>query len=302
MKVKVTVPATTANLGPGFDCLGLALDLTNTVEMEMAAQNVLAITAEGEGAADLPRDASNLVIQAAHLLFDVVGQRPSGLRLHCHNQIPVGSGLGSSAAAILGGMLAANGVLGNPLTRAEVLQLAIAYEGHPDNVAPAMLGGLVLGVQDGASWQLESVSVPPLQLVYVLPDFAFPTTAARQALPTAVPLSDAIFNAGRVALLVRALASGDFTKLGVAMQDRLHQPYRIPLVPGLAAAMAAACDAGAAGVAISGAGPGLIAFAAASHQAIAQAIQKAYMAAGLSSRVWMLSVATTGAVVSSLAS
>ncbi len=300
MKVKVTVPATTANLGPGFDCLGLALDLSNTFELETADPGVLSITAEGEGAAALPRDASNLVIEAAHLLFDAVGKRPSGLRLHCHNLIPVGSGLGSSAAAILGGMLAANGVLGSPLTPEEVLDLAIRYEGHPDNVAPAMMGGLILGVRDGETWLLEPIAMPPMQVAYVLPDFDFPTTAARDALPTAVSMADAIFNAGRVGLLVRALAAGDFAKLAVAMQDRLHQPYRIPLVPGMAAAMEAAQHAGAAGVAISGAGPSLMAFAPDGHQAIIAAMTAAFTGAGLANRSWILPVATTGAEVVSV--
>lgn len=297
MKVKVTVPATTANLGPGFDCLGLALDLTNTFELALAEPGVLAITAEGEGAAGLPRGASNLAIQAAHLLFDAAGQRPLGLRLHCHNQIPVGSGLGSSASAILGGMLAANGVLGSPLAPEDVLELAIQYEGHPDNVAPAMLGGLVLGLRNGDTWHLEPIATPPLQVAYVLPDFDFPTATARHALPTAVPLADAIFNAGRMGLLVRALAAGDYGRLAIAMQDRLHQPYRIPLVPGMAAAMDAAREAGAAGVAISGAGPSLIVFAPDGHQAILAAMQAAFAAAGLASRAWVLPVASTGAAV-----
>lgn len=297
MKVTVTIPATSANLGPGFDCLGLALDLRNTITLETAAPGHFSLTISGEGAAALPHDADNLVARAAEALFQTVGQRPSGLRFHLHNEIPVGSGLGSSAAATLGGMLAANGALGHPLSDAEVLQLAIEYEGHPDNVAPALLGGLTLGVRQEESWRLEQIDTPPMQVVYVLPHFTFPTEKARQVLPTAVPLADAIFNAGRVALLVRALAAGDYAQLAVAMQDRLHQPYRIPLVPGLAAAMDAARAAGAAGVALSGAGPSLIAFAPANHQAIATAAVAAFTAAGLKSRAWLLPVTASGAAV-----
>lgn len=298
MKVKVTIPATSANLGPGFDCLGLALELTNTIELCTAAPGVLEITAAGEGAADLPRDANNLVVEATNVLFAAVGKQPPGLRIHLHNHIPVGSGLGSSAAAILGGMLAANGLLGSPLTPAEVLDLAIRYEGHPDNVAPAMLGGLVLGVQDGENWHLDPIPIPPMQVAYVLPDFQFPTVAARAVLPTAVSRPDAIFNAGRVGLLVRALAAANFAALRIAVQDRLHQPYRIPLVPGLAAAMEAALASGAAAVALSGAGPSLIAFAPDGHEAINRAAQNAFQAAGLTSRAWVLPVALGGAVVS----
>jgi homoserine kinase len=298
MKAKVTVPATTANLGPGFDCLGMALDLTNTFVLEMAEAGILSVTADGEGAATLPGDASNLLVKAAYFLFDAVGKRPSGLRLHCHNHIPVGSGLGSSATAVLGGMLAANTLLGAPLTPQEVLALAIAYEGHPDNVAPALWGGLTLSVPQGEGWHVEPIATPPMQVAYVLPQFALSTAAARHALPTAVSLADATFNAGRVGLLVHALAAGDFAKLAIAMQDRLHQPYRIPLVPGMAAAMDAAQEAGAAGVAISGAGPGVVAFASAGHSAIVAAMQAAFAGAGIASRAWVLPMASSGAVVS----
>lgn len=295
--VRITIPATSANLGPGFDCLGLALGLYNHIEMATAVSLTFSISISGEGAMQLPEDETNLVWQAANALWQQAGQRPSGLHVRLHNEIPVGSGLGSSATAILGGMLAANALIGSPLSAAEVLRLAIAYEGHPDNVAPAMSGGLVLSVQDGDDWLLEAVPVPALQVVYVLPEFDLPTQQARAVLPTAVSRSDAIFNAARVGLLLRALSTADFARLAVAMQDRLHQPYRIPLVPGLARAMEAAVAAGAAGVALSGAGPSLIAFAPANHAAIAQATTGAFAAAGLHSRAWVLPVAATGATV-----
>jgi len=304
MKVQVTIPATTANLGPGFDCLGLALDLTNTVTFTAVDATAVAstavpltITATGEGAAELPRDEGNLVLRAAERVFDVVGKRTANLHIHQHNNIPVSSGLGSSAAAVLGGMLAANGLLGSPLSRDDVLQLAIEMEGHPDNVAPALYGGLVLSVRDAAGWHVEPIAMPLLQVVYVLPDFDFPTAAARAALPTQVSLADAVFNAGRVGLLVRALAAADYDLLAVAMQDRLHQPYRIPLVPGLAGALAAARTAGAVGAAISGAGPSVVAFAATGHEEIAAAITAAFTEAGLTSRTWILPVAQHGADV-----
>lgn len=295
--VHITIPATSANLGPGFDCLGLALALYNHVEMTTAVSSPFAISITGEGAGRLPADETNLVWRAANALWQQVGQRPSGVEVRLHNHIPVGSGLGSSATAILGGMLAANALIGSPLSAAQVLRLAIAYEGHPDNVVPALWGGLVLSVAHGADWVLEPVPVPPLEVVYVLPEFDLPTQQARAVLPTAVARGDAIFNAARVGLLLRALSTADFARLAIAMQDRLHQPYRIPLVPGLGAAMAAAVAAGAAGVALSGAGPSLIAFAAANHAAIAQAASDAFAAAGLPSRTWVLPVAETGATV-----
>ncbi len=295
--VHITIPATSANLGPGFDCLGLALALYNHVEMTTAVAPAFSLSIRGEGAGRLPEDETNLVWQAANALWQQAGQRPSGVHVRLHNHIPVGSGLGSSATAILGGMLAANALIGNPFSAAEVLRLAIAYEGHPDNVVPAMCGGLVLSVAHGAEWLLERVPMPPLQVVYVLPEFDLPTQQARAVLPTAVSRSDAIFNAARLGLLLRALSTANFATLAIAMQDRLHQPYRIPLVPGLASAMEAAVAAGAAGVALSGAGPSLIAFAPANHAAIAQAATDAFAAAGLPSRAWVLPVATTGATV-----
>lgn len=299
MKVQVTVPATTANLGPGFDCLGLALGLTNTVTFTAvdATTATTSITITGEGANHLPRDGSNLVLRAAEVVFDGVGERPSTLHIHQHNNIPVGSGLGSSAAAVLGGMLAANGLLGSPLSQEDVLHLAIDMEGHPDNVAPALYGGLVLSVRSHDNWHIEAIAIPPLQVVYVLPDFDFPTAAARAALPAHVPLADAVFNAGRVGLLVRALTAGDFAALATAMQDRLHQPYRIPLVPGLAQALQAAQAAGAASAAISGAGPSVVAFAATGHEKIVTAVTAVFAEAGLHSRAWILPVAQHGAEV-----
>ncbi|MEW5988225.1 MAG: homoserine kinase, partial [Chloroflexota bacterium] len=263
-QVTVTVPATTANLGPGFDCLGLALGLYNEVTFTETAAG-LAIQVTGEGSDRLPADDSNLVVRAAERLFQLAGRRPPGLRVQQRNTIPIGSGLGSSAAAVLGGMLAANALVGYPLARDEVLALAAGVEGHPDNVAPALLGGLVLalaadeestltpaplpGRERGGRLLVEQIDVPPLQVVVVLPAFELPTAVARAALSQQVPLTDAVFNAGRLGLLLRALARGDWAKLGAAMQDRLHQPYRLPLVPGLTEAMAAARAAGAAGVA-----------------------------------------------------
>jgi homoserine kinase len=303
-QVTVTVTATTANLGPGFDCLGLALQLYNRFSWR-PLDNGLSVIVNGEGAGKIPTDESNLAVRAAERLFVEVGQRPSGLALVQENGIPVGSGLGSSATAVVGGLLGANGLLNNPLSREELLALAVEMEGHADNVAPALYGGLTLVVGGdglggathplGAKRHIEKLPVVDLTAVIILPDFDLPTAEARAALPAQVPLADAIFNVSRMGLLVPALASGDYAKLTVAMQDRLHQPYRLPLIPGMAAAFTAVRQAGAAAVALSGAGPSLIAFAPDNHTAIGEAGQAAFAAVGLKSRVYKLGIDTRGA-------
>lgn len=296
MSITMRVPATTANLGPGFDCLGLALGLYNQVTFAPASSG-LSVKIQGEGADELPADSTNLTVVAAERVFARLGRRPPGVQIVQENGIPIGSGLGSSAAAIVGGMLAANALMGGELTRKELLQLAAEMEGHPDNVVPAALGGLVLVNRVGGQMHIESIPTPPLQVVVVLPRFTLATAQARAALPAQVPLTDAVFNAGRTALLVRALAAGDYDKLAVAMQDRLHQPYRLPLVPGLEEALRRARAAGAAGAALSGAGPGVVAFARDNHQQIIQAMQGALSEAGLESRAWVLPVEPAGATI-----
>jgi len=274
--------------------LGVALSLYQTVTFTTHEEPGLTITACGEDAAKIPLDASNLVWQSADLIFERLGQRPSGLHIHQDNQIPIGSGLGSSSSAVLAGLLGANALLGSPLSRAEILQQATDLEGHPDNVAPAVHGGLILGVQQPDGLLVEAIATPPLRVVVVLPDFYLPTAEARAALPRQVSLPDAIFNASRLGLLIRALETADYDKIRISMQDRLHQPYRLPLVPGLAAAFAAAYTAGAAGVALSGAGPSLIAFAPTGHEAIGEAMTAVFAQHQLASRTWILSVDTQG--------
>lgn len=296
--VTITIPATSANLGPGFDCLGLALSLYNEVTLTAVPTAVshpdLHVTVSGLDAAKIPTDATNQVVAAANVLFERVGRRPPGLRVRQHNNIPVGSGLGSSSTAVLAGLFGANALLDAPYTRHDILQIAAGLEGHPDNVAPAIYGGLVLGVQTAGGVHVEQIPTPPLTVVVVKPDFHLLTTEARAALPAHVPRADAVFNAGRLALLVRALETADYPRLALAMEDRLHQPVRVPLIPGMAAAFEAARAAGAAGVALSGAGPSIIAFAPDGHAAIAAAMRAAFAAAGLHSRAWTLTVDTAG--------
>ncbi|MCW5849915.1 MAG: homoserine kinase [Anaerolineae bacterium] len=287
--IYVNTPATTANLGAGFDCLGMALTLYNEVVAEEA--DGLTIEVNGEGAGDLPRDETNLVWRAAQRVFEQVGRWPAGARLRLFNGIPLESGLGSSAAASVAGLLVGNALLGDPLEPAAILDLAVAMEGHPDNVAPALLGGVVAAARaDHGELLVEAVTTPPLEAVVVLPDFRLPTRIAREALPPQVAHRDAVFNLGHLALTLLALQRADYPRLAEVMLDRLHQPYRAPLVPGLAQALHAGCRLGVA-VTISGAGPAVIALTAERQQEVADALQTAFAEAGCASRVWFLRTA-----------
>lgn len=295
--VRVKVPATTANLGPGFDCLGLALNLYNMVEMALADK--LVITVRGEGAQDIARDETNIVYQAARKVFEQVGFSYAGLSIQLDNQIPTARGLGSSASAIVGGLMAANALSGDKLGISEILALATAMEGHPDNVAPALFGGLVISVTADRTVQTIRLE-PPQELlgVVAVPDFQLSTKLAREVLPVQVPLKDAVFNLSRTALLVGALCQGNLALLGPAMEDRLHQPFRAKLVPGLEAVIAAAKSAGAAGVTLSGAGPSVIAFGVPQHtEVIARAMSDTFREQGVTSRVMVLAPVTAGAAV-----
>ncbi len=245
----------------------------------------------------IPREASNLVFQAAEIVFNRLDWRPPGLHIEQRNTIPIGSGLGSSSSAVLAGMFGANALAGSPLTKREILQMATDLEGHPDNVAPAVFGGLVLGVQAADGLFVEQIAIAPLRVAVVLPDYQLLTSAARAALPSQVTMQDAIFNTSRIGLLIRALESADYKKLQVAMEDRLHQPYRIPLIPGMQKAFTAARGAGAAAVALSGAGPSLIAFAGERHQEIGEAVSESFSQAGFSCRTWVLTVDTRGLII-----
>ncbi|MDT8307638.1 MAG: homoserine kinase [Anaerolineae bacterium] len=279
MSLRISVPATTANLGPGFDCLGLALSLRNHVEVSRAGRTQVVV--EGEGAGILPQGDENLVLRAMRHLATYAGRSLPPVRLVQHNDIPVGSGLGSSASAVIAGLLAGGALLDIELPPPLVLALAAELEGHADNAAAALYGGLVLV----AGEDVVQLNVAPLRAVVVLPAVTLSTQAARAALPQRVPLADAVFNLGRMGLLLQALASGDVPALSRAMADRLHQPYRTPLIPGLDAALAAASAAGAAAC-LSGAGPSLIAFATSGHEELAAEMMAAFAHDGVASRNW----------------
>lgn len=293
--IRVQVPATSANLGPGFDCLGMALELYNLVEM-IPASSGLAIEVSGEGASDIPRDESNLVFQAARRVFRQVGYSPPGIKLRLINQIPVARGLGSSTSAVVGGIIAANLITGGRLSIKDIICLAASVEGHCDNVAPAVLGGIVVSVQaDGDVKYLKIQPPQGLRSVVAVPDFPLATRTSREVLPTQVSFQDAVFNVGRAALLVAALQQGDLNLLGTAMEDRLHQAFRSTFIPGLKKVLAAAKLAGARGVTLSGAGPAIIAFADSNLELIARVMGDTLRQNGVKSRVLVLKPSPIGA-------
>ena len=302
MKVHVTVPATTANLGPGFDALGLALNLWNEADFVCTDNNQITLTVSGEGEEMLPLNADNAVAEAALQIYDLTGKHCTGLHVDCLNRVPLSSGMGSSSAAMLTGMLGANALLGNPLTDEEILKLAIETEGHPDNVAPAMLGGLVASIVH--EHRVFSMKLPAkanhgsIHATIVLPDFDFPTKQARAILPKQVERKDAIYNISRTVLVTEALRTGDLELLGIAMKDSLHQPYRLPLIPGAIAGLEAGKKAGASAVALSGAGPSLIAFSSKEEAGIGAAMKRAFESAGMSARIFELETSYEGAEVS----
>lgn len=264
MRIIVRVPATTANLGPGFDCMGLALQLWNTITVQEAPraevrwQDCTGATAAGL----LPEPRDNLVLLSMNQLFGRAGLSRPRLRVTIRNCIPIGRGLGSSAAAIVGGLVAANAWAGGPFSEQQLLEFATEMEGHPDNVAAALRGGLQIAGREGEATLAAAVRPPRgWRAVLFIPERRLPTQLARKVLPSRLTRADAVYNISRAALLVRAFALRDLFSLDLAMRDRLHQPYRLSLVPGMQELIAAAGRAGAHGAALSGAGPSLIAFA-----------------------------------------
>jgi len=296
MKVSAYIPATSANMGPGFDCMGIALDLYN--EIHATHSDVTRIDIEGYGSETLPRDDSNLVLTCMRLLYARTGQKLPPVHLQMVNRIPIASGLGSSAAALVGGLLIANAFLDSPFTRAQILRIAVEDEGHPDNVAPAFLGGAMLAYlhEDGVT----SVQLPlrdNFTFAVVTPDFPLLTETARGILSPMVSRADAIFNIAHASFLTAALTTGNVPLLRRALADRLHQDARKVLIPGFDAVVAAAHLAGAIGTVLSGAGPTILAFAEGVPQAqsVAQAMVAAFAEAGCNATQHILPPASIGA-------
>ena len=284
--VKITVPASSANLGAGFDALGIALTLYNHIWMEEAAdgspENPVCHIESADGV-PVPQGEDNMIYDAARTLYHRLGRPFRGLNIRQQSDIPMTRGLGSSSACLVAGLLGANTLLGSPLSPADLCDLAATIEGHPDNVAPALLGGLVTAVMDNE--RVRTVSVPVsenIRFAVFIPPFELSTHKARAVLPDSVARDDAVYNLSRAALMTASLFSGRLDNLRVAVQDRLHQPYRLPLIPEAEQIFFAAYDCGAYAAAISGAGPSILAIIDRGNTAFLETAEAVLKSAGLS--------------------
>jgi len=257
--IRVSIPATSANLGPGFDCIGMAFDMYNVIEVEETSQPGVKIEVVGEGAETIPLDETNLVLVSMKAVFEQVGYDFKGLKITLYNDIPLTRGLGSSAACIAGGMMAANELSGSKLTLKQIINKAAQMDGHPDNVLPAIIGGLTVGCLYEDEVYYSRLDPPTkMDFIMLIPDFELETVKARSVLPTHVSISDAIFNISRAALMIASMMTGNTENLLVATDDRLHQPYRKKLIPNFEEILVACKENGAKGVFLSGAGPTII--------------------------------------------
>ncbi|OPA80361.1 homoserine kinase [Paenibacillus selenitireducens] len=264
-RVIVKVPASTANLGPGFDTLGMALELYAYIEMSRA--EVTQIELYGNEMQGIPTDKRNLIYKVAQIVFDDAGVSVPELHISMYSDIPLTRGLGSSASAIVGGMVAANALIGNILSKERIFTLATELERHPDNVGASLYGGIIVATWDGET--ARHIRLEPhadLTTLVAIPEFQLATEKARHVLPASITMGDAVFNVSHSSLLVAAFASGEFEMIRHTMKDRMHQPYRASLIPGMTEILEKATDNGALGVALSGAGPTLIALVDRKHE------------------------------------
>lgn len=254
--VRVKVPATSANMGSGYDSIGIALDLYNVITMEESDS----IDISDVNGQKVPTDETNLIYQCAKKVYDICGKPLKGLKIVEDCAIPQTRGLGSSSACTVAGILGANALLGDPLNQQNIIDLAASIEGHPDNSTPAILGGFCVALLEyGKVWSVRVPMNGTVDFITFIPDFELSTEKARAALPDRVAHHDAVFNLARAALLAGSLTTGKLENVGVAVGDCLHQPYRFDLIPNGTAVVHAAKCMGALGAFISGAGPSIIA-------------------------------------------
>ena len=296
--VRVKVPGTTANCGPGFDTIGIACNIYNELELTLKKDGPLVIEVTGEGAENIPCDGRNIVWRSIQHLLRKAKLDYKGAHIKMDNQVPLSRGLGSSATAIVAGLMAANEAIGRRFSRKDILCMATEIEGHPDNVAPAIFGGVTVSVvHNGRPESLSFLPQIKMDLIVAVPEFSLSTKAARSVLPAEVSMKDAVFNVSRAALLTAALCSGKKRFLQHAFDDALHQPYRASLIPGMYDVFKAAKSQGALGAAMSGAGPCLIAFSLQNSEAVGSAILEAFARHDVKARYMVLSIDKKGAQI-----
>lgn len=297
-KVSVSVPAVCTNVGPGYQVLGLALNLRNTVEMSLEGDDRLTVEVRGEGRGALPTNYYHPAVRAAIKLFQRLEQAPAGLHVVSANEIPLGVGLSARACLTIGGLVGANNLLGSPFSHDDLIDMGIALTGEGEACVTAMRGGLGVCSRDGDALLYRAIEITPLRVVLAMPDLPHYEPRGDDALPPRVRLADAVHNIGRTALLIEALREGDARLLRRVMDDRLHEPFRRDAIPGYEAVIAAAREAGALAVTLCGAGPALLAFAAYNHAHVEQAMRGAFERAGVTARTWSLSSDLQGVVIS----
>lgn len=291
--IKITIPATSANIGSGFDSLGVALNLYNQVNIK--EHDFIEI--RSLDGTSVPTDQNNLIYKTAKYLFDLCGKKLEGLYIEQTSAIPMARGLGSSSACIVAGVMGANALMGFPLSTEELIDAAARLEGHPDNSTPALAGGLVTAVMDnGKVYYVKQPLKEDLAFAAIIPDYELKTAEARSVIPREISHKDGVFNLSRAALMSVSLYSGSYQNLRVACDDRLHQPYRLPLIQGAQEVFSAVYDLGAYGAYISGAGSTLMAIVDKGNGAFPAQCRQALDALGHTGwRLEMLSIDNEGA-------
>ncbi|MHC9538959.1 MAG: homoserine kinase [Vulcanimicrobiota bacterium] len=294
----VKVPATSANMGPGYDTIGMALNIYNEFSVTVGGKERLSIAIEGEGADELPKDDTNLVYRSFLKGCALARARVPNISLVQKNAIPVARGLGSSASAIIAGLVIAKKVFGEALSEEILVNAAAELEGHPDNTMAAYYGGVVINYLENRHYSAVKIHPSrPMEIALAIPEIKIKSREARELLPEQYPIDDVVATIRNMALLIASLYSGDYRLLGTALKDRIHQPYRAKLLPGFYEAVEASCRAGAWGAALSGSGSTTIAFCPDNPESAAKAMMQVYAEKGICCTWKTASLIATGAVI-----